>query len=210
MLRYSPATSWNRSEKLPRVHKLAYIDENAILIGEVVVESKAVVMPGVVIRADEGCPIIIGEGTNVQDGVIMHALKGTAIEIGKYCSIAHGAVVHGPCRIGEGTFSGFNTILLKSRIGNNCFVSHGAMVIGVDVPDGKFIPTSHVVDSQEKVDALADIQSEMKEFAHEVLEVNGELLCGYRKMATRSVLGDVHDVHDVHERGSHSLFGNDF
>lgn len=89
MLRYSPATSWNHSEKLPRVHKLAYIDENAILIGEVVVHSKAVVMPGVVIRADEGCPIIIGEGTNVQDGVIMHALKGTAIEIGKYGCFAH-------------------------------------------------------------------------------------------------------------------------
>ena len=193
MLRHSPATSWNHSEKLPRVHELAYIDQNAILIGEVIVERNAVIFPGAVIRADEGCPIVIGAGTNVQDGVIMHGLKGSRIQVGRDCSIAHGAVVHGPCEIGDETFIGFNAVLLKATLGKNCFVSHGAMVIGAAVPENKFIPTGQVVDSQEKADALETITAGMKEFVHNVLEVNGELLRGYRKMAVRSILGDVHE-----------------
>ena len=207
MLRHSPATSWNHSEKLPRVHELSYIDQHAILIGEVIVERNAVILPGAVIRADEGCPIVIGEGTNVQDGVIMHGLKGSLIQVGRHCCIAHGAVVHGPCQLGDETFIGFNSILLKATLGNNCFVSHGAMVIGVEVPDNKFIPTGQVIDSQEKADALETISASMKEFVHEVLEVNGELLRGYRRMAVRNLLGDVHE--DVHEDEPHLVAINE-
>lgn len=188
MLRFSPATSWNHVEKYPRVHELAYIDQNAVLIGEVVIEKNAVILPGVIIRADEGCPIIIGESTNVQDGVIMHALKGSGIEIGRHCSIAHGAVVHGPCRLDDNCFVGFNAVLLKAHLGKRCFVSHGALVIGVEVPEGKFIPPGQLIDTQEKVQALADITGEMSGFAHEVLEVNEELLRGYRRMAVKEAL----------------------
>jgi len=190
MLRFSPATSWNHTEKLPRVHERAYIDRDAILIGEVLVEKDAVVLPGVVIRADEGCPIIIGEGSNVQDGVIMHALKGSGIEVGRRCSVAHGAVVHGPCRIGDNSFIGFNVVLLKADLGKNCFVSHGAMVIGVKIADGKFIPPGQLIDSGDKVAGLSNVAPEMNGFAHEVLEVNGELLEGYRRIAVREALGE--------------------
>ncbi|MCL6635202.1 MAG: transferase [Peptococcaceae bacterium] len=190
MIRYSPVTSWNHVEKLPVVHELAYVDPGAVLIGEVTVEKDAVILPGVVIRADEGCPIVIGKGTNVQDGVIMHALKGSGIDVGRHCSIAHGAVVHGPCRIGDNSFVGFNAVLLKAVLGKNCFVSHGAMVIGVEVPDGKFVPTGQVIDSREKVLALADITPEMAGFAEEVREVNEELLRGYRKMAVREAVAE--------------------
>lgn len=194
MLRYSPVTSWSHVERLPRVHELAYIDRNAVLIGEVFIEKSAVVLPGVVIRADEGCPIVIGEGTNVQDGVIMHALKGSGIDIGRHCSIAHGAVVHGPCRIEDHSFIGFNAVLLKAKLGKNCFVSHGAMVIGVEVPDNKFIPTGKLIDTQEKVISLENITAEMSEFADEVLKVNEELLRGYRKMAVRELFGETHET----------------
>jgi len=175
------------------VHELSYIDQSAILIGEVVVEKNAVILPGVVLRADEWSPIVIGEGSNVQDGVIMHGLKGSRIDIGKRCSIAHGAVVHGPCRIGDDSFVGFNAVLLKAILCKNCFVSHGAMVLGVEIPDGKFVPAGQVIDHHEKVASLADLSGEMKEFTREVLEVNGELLRGYRRMAVRSILGDVHE-----------------
>lgn len=182
MSRCNPVTSWNEAEKLPVINDLAYVDRSAVLIGEVVVERGAAIYPGAVIRADEGSPIVIGEGTNVQDGVIMHALKGTGIEVGAKCSIAHGAVVHGPCRVGEGTFVGFKAILLKTNIGSNCFISHGSMVIGVDVPDCKFIPAGQVIDSVEKVKGLNNTENEMREFAHEVQQVNEELLRGYKKI----------------------------
>ncbi len=179
MRRAAPVTSWSGEPALPSVHPEAYVDETAVLIGDVKLARGACVLPRVVLRADEGAPIVIGAGTNLQDGVIMHALLGTEVRIGERCSIAHGAIVHGPCELAENCFVGFGSVLLKVRAAPGCFISHRALVQGVDLPAGVLVPPGATITSQEQVAALGQVSPELRSFAHEVLEVNDALRRGY-------------------------------
>ena len=179
MARAAPITNWNSEPVRPTVDPSAHVDESAVLIGDVRLAAGVAVLPGVVLRADEGAPIVIGEGCNIQDGVIMHALLGTSIHIGPRCSVAHGAIVHGPCELAEGCFVGFGSILLKVRLGAGCFISHRALVQGVELPSGLLVPAGAIVTAQEQVADLPLVGDELRAFAHEVLEVNDALRRGY-------------------------------
>lgn len=190
MIRNSPLTSWNKETKIPNISDQAYVDRASVLIGDVTVERRAIVLPGAVLRADEGGPIIIGEGSNVQDGVIMHCLKGSSVLVGPNCSIAHGAVVHGPCQIEEGSFVGFNAVLLKCSVGPGCFISHGAQVLNVNIPQGLYVPPGTIVDSADKVMGLEPVTVEQREFAQAVIRVNDELRQGYKRLVVLSGSGD--------------------
>ncbi|MGZ4882153.1 MAG: hypothetical protein ACXV7G_14050, partial [Halobacteriota archaeon] len=139
--------------------------------------------PNVSIRGDEGGPIVIGSGSNVQDNVVMHALKGEAIRIGQEVCVTHAAVVHGPCTIGDQSFIGFGVIIFKANIGCDCFVSTRALVAGVDLPDGKFVSAAQVVDSGAKVARLGAVPESQRELAAEVVEVNKEFAHAYQLLA---------------------------
>ncbi|MCL4439752.1 MAG: transferase [Firmicutes bacterium] len=175
----SPVTTWSGEIKRPIIHPTAYIHHSAIIIGDVQIDKNVIICPGVVLRADEGSPIIIGEGSNIQDGVIMHCLKGSSIEVGDRCSIAHGAVVHGPCVLGGETFVGFNSVVHGARLGAGCFVSHCAMVTNVDLPDATLVPAGRMFQSQDEVHNLPTTGSSEREFNIKVLSVNEELRRGY-------------------------------
>lgn len=180
MLLTAPEVSWRRSG-FPVVGPGVFVHKTAVLIGEVIVKGGAIIYPLAVIRADEGSPVIIEENTNVQDGVIIHCLKGGKVIIGPKCSLAHGAIIHGPCEIGEGTFVGFRAMIIKSCLGRGCFVGHGALVEGVEVPDYKFIPPHAVITKPEDVATLEEVSQEQREFALEVLKVNQELCSAYNQ-----------------------------
>lgn len=179
MFKLSPKTSWNSNECLPTIANTAYVDEMAAIIGDVRIGEEVYVGPCVSLRADEASPIIIGDKCNIQDGVIFHGLMGSSIELGKKISIAHGAVIHGPMKIGDESFVGFNSVVHASTLGKKCFVGHAAAVIGVKLPDGKFVPHGAVIDSQEKADALGGVPEALKHFNDEVVEVNREFAKSY-------------------------------
>ena len=179
MLKANPKTSWNSNECLPSVAATAYVDESAMVIGDVRIGEEVYVAPCVSLRADEANPIIIGDECNIQDGVIFHGLMGSCIELGKKISIAHGAVIHGPMKIGDESFVGFNSVVHASTLGKKCFVGHAAAVIGVKLADGKFVPHGSVIDAQEKADALGPVPDALKHFNDEVVEVNREFAKSY-------------------------------
>lgn len=181
-LESSPVTTWSGENCRPQVHPAAYIHHTAVLIGDVRIENNVIICPGVVLRADEGSPIIIREGSNIQDGVIMHCLKGSSIEIGARCSVAHGAVVHGPCVIGEESFIGFNAVVHQARLGTKCFVSHCALVTGVDLPGSALVPAGKMLESQDQVDLLPKAGEDERSFNNKVLSVNDELRRGYKNI----------------------------
>jgi carbonic anhydrase/acetyltransferase-like protein (isoleucine patch superfamily) len=181
LLRYNPPASWNQKPVLPSVAPDAYVDQSAVVIGAVTLGPRVIVCPGAVIRGDEGNPIVIGPDTNIQDAVVIHALKDTKVEIGSRCSVAHGAIVHGPCTIGPGTFIGFRAVLLKTNIGDGCFVGHGAMVLGVDIPKDRYVPPGAIITTESEVQRLTPVPDNLRAFMHEVLEVNAELVKGYRE-----------------------------
>ena len=75
--------------KTPRIHPSAYVDQDAVLIGDVEVGEECMILPGAVIRADHGTTRI-GNRSNVQDNVVIHT---GGVDIGEDVTIGHAAVV---------------------------------------------------------------------------------------------------------------------
>jgi SulP family sulfate permease len=179
----------------PLVARGAYVHPAATVIGRVVVGDRAHIAADTSVRADEGAPFHIGPNTNVQDGVVLHALKDKrvmvagepwAIYVGKNVSIAHDALVHGPCYIGDDTFVGFKAVVHDSIVGSHCFIGIGAVVVGVEVPDGRFVPHGKIVDSADAVDGLPLVSDVHKEFNEDVVEVNRGLAVAYHALDRES------------------------
>jgi sulfate permease, SulP family len=174
----------------PLVATSAYVHPAATVIGRVVLGEHVHIAADTSVRADEGSPFHIGANTNVQDGVVMHALKDKrvmvagepwAIYVGKNVSLAHDALIHGPCYIGDETFVGFKAVVHDSVVGAHCFIGIGAVVVGVEIPDGRFVPHGSIVDSADAVDALPPVSEMHKEFNEDVVEVNRGLAVAYHR-----------------------------
>jgi SulP family sulfate permease len=186
------------------VPRTAFVHPDATVIGRVVLGDHVHVAAGTSVRADEGSPFHIGESSNVQDGVVIHALENRrvrvhgeewAVYVGRNVSIAHGALVHGPCYVGDGTFIGFQAVVHDSIVGAGCWIGIGAIVVGVEVPDGRLVPHGAIIDTADKVDALSPVTEGQREFAEDVVHVNRGLAAAYhehrrvpgREAAPRSV-----------------------
>jgi SulP family sulfate permease len=171
-----------------RLAPSAYIHDKASVIGDVVLGDHVNVAASASVRADEGTPFFIGSSSNIQDGVVIHALKDRyvqvggeewAVYVGRNVSMAHDALVHGPCYIGDGSFIGFKAVVHDSVIGERCFIGIGAVVVGVEIPDGKFVPHGMIIDSAAKVADLPPSSEAHMHFNEDVVEVNRGLAAAY-------------------------------
>ena len=122
----------------PRVGKNVFIDESAIVIGDVVIGDDVSIWPATVIRGDVES-IHIGDGTNVQDGSVLHvshagdySAEGHPLIIGKGVTIGHRAVVHA-CTVGDCCLIGIGAIIMDDAALED-YVMLGA---GALVPPGK-------------------------------------------------------------------------
>lgn len=123
----------------PRVAAMAWVAENAQVMGDVVIGDGASVWFGVTARGDTDT-ITIGAGSNVQDGSVLHADVGVPLTIGADVTVGHQAMLHG-CTIGDGSLIGIGAIVLnRARIGRHCLVGAGSLVTeGKEFPDGSMI-----------------------------------------------------------------------
>ncbi len=118
----------------PAVHPTAYVASTARIFGDVVVEASAVVMFGVVIRAETD-RIVVGEETNLQDNVVLHTDYGHPALIGRRVTVGHLALVHGAV-IGDHCLIGMGAIALNGSVmGEGSWLAAGS-VLG----EGKEIP----------------------------------------------------------------------
>ena len=113
----------------PSVAPTAFIDESAVLIGDVVVGEQASIWCQVTVRADTS-RVTIGDETNIQDNSCLHEDADAPLNIGNGVVVGHSCTVHGcdvedDCLIGMGA-----TILSKARIGAGSIVAAGAVVLG--------------------------------------------------------------------------------
>jgi SulP family sulfate permease len=173
----------------PTIAQTAYVHPQASVIGHVVLGDNVHIAAGSSVRADEGTPFFIGDNSNIQDGVVLHALKEKhvvvgqekwAIYVGRNVSMAHDALVHGPCYVGDDTFIGFKAVVHDAVVGRGCFIGIGAVVVGVTVPSERFVPHGHIVDRQDKVDALPLVSQAQHHFNEDVVDVNRGLAAAYR------------------------------
>ncbi|CAA9890885.1 conserved hypothetical protein [Candidatus Methylobacter favarea] len=118
----------------PKIGRSVYIDDSAVVIGNVTIEDDVSIWPTVVIRGDVES-VKIGEGTNVQDGSILHVThygdftdKGYPLSIGKGVTIGHRAVVHA-CTIGDYCLVGMGAIIMDDAVlEDHVMLGAGALV----------------------------------------------------------------------------------
>jgi carbonic anhydrase len=197
-------TPWNSKPVAPVIDRTAYVHPYSSIIGAVKIGPNVMVSPFASVRGDEGMPIFIGEDSNVQDGVVVHALetvddkgnpkniyvvngKNYAVYVGKRVSLAHKSQVHGPSYVEDDTFIGMQAFVFKSHIGKGCVLEPKSAAIGVDIPDGKYIPAGVVITKQSDAQALGNVADDPN-YAYKttnaaVVEVNVNLAKGYNKAA---------------------------
>ena len=111
----------------PKVHHTAFVASTARVFGDVVIGIQAVVMFGVVIRAETD-RVVVGEESNIQDNSVLHTDRGYPTLIGRRVTVGHLALVHG------------------GVVGNNCLVGMGAVVLnGAVMGEGSWLAAGSVL-----------------------------------------------------------------
>jgi carbonic anhydrase/acetyltransferase-like protein (isoleucine patch superfamily) len=104
-----------------------YVAEDARVLADVTLGEDASIWFACVVRGDDA-PIRIGARTNIQDGTIVHADPGVPNEIGTGTTVGHRCVLHGS-KIGDNCLIGMGAILLSgSQIGDESLIAAGAVV----------------------------------------------------------------------------------
>jgi carbonic anhydrase/acetyltransferase-like protein (isoleucine patch superfamily) len=189
----------------PVIDPSTFVHPLAAVIGNVILGRNILVSPMASIRGDEGQPLFVGDDSNVQDGVVIHALETEmngkpveknlrevggqryAVYVGRRVSLAHQAQIHGPAVVMDDTFVGMKSLVFRSEVGRNCVIEPGAILMGVCVAEGRFVPAGSVVRTQAAADALPAITDEypMRGLNRGVVHVNRELARGYLAASLR-------------------------
>ncbi|HEV2287743.1 MAG TPA: gamma carbonic anhydrase family protein [Candidatus Acidoferrales bacterium] len=123
--------------RTPQIAASAYIDESAVVIGDVQIGEHSSVWPGVVIRGDVHY-IRIGARTNIQDGSVLHVMRDQhPLVLGDNVTVGHGVLLHG-CTIESRCLIGMGSIILNgAKIGAGSMIAAGTLVTeGAVVPPG--------------------------------------------------------------------------
>jgi len=169
----------------PTIHETAQVNPFSTVVGNVFVGSDVVIAPGSSVRANEGSPFYLGDGSNVQEGVMIHGLpqgnvlgdnqKPYSVWIGQQVTLAHMALVHGPAYIGDGCFVGFRSTVFNARIGNGCIVMMHVLIQDVEVPPGRFVPSGSIITTQQQADRLPTVQSVDVNFSTQIVGITDAL-----------------------------------
>jgi carbonic anhydrase/acetyltransferase-like protein (isoleucine patch superfamily) len=123
---------------LPKVASSAYVDESAVVIGNVEIGEDASIWPMCSVRGDVNL-IRIGARSNIQDGSVIHVTHrfselpdGHATRVGSDVTVGHKVMLHGCtvedlCLIGMGS-----TVLDGAIIRSKVLLGAGSLV-----PEGK-------------------------------------------------------------------------
>jgi carbonic anhydrase/acetyltransferase-like protein (isoleucine patch superfamily) len=118
----------------PDIAAGVYVDETAVVIGNVSIGADSSVWPMAVVRGDVN-RISIGSRTNIQDGCVLHVTHshegrpgGYPLSIGNNVTVGHkvmlhGCNVHSSCLIGMGA-----TIMDGAEVQSHVLVGAGSLV----------------------------------------------------------------------------------
>ncbi|HZS12600.1 MAG TPA: gamma carbonic anhydrase family protein [Nitrospirales bacterium] len=124
----------------PTIAESAYIEETAVIIGDVVIGERSSVWFHTVVRGDVHY-IRIGDRTNVQDLCMLHVTHDThPLVIGHDVTIGHRVVLHG-CTVQDRVLIGMGAVIMDGAvIGEDSVVGAGALVTeGTVVPPKSLI-----------------------------------------------------------------------
>jgi carbonic anhydrase/acetyltransferase-like protein (isoleucine patch superfamily) len=112
----------------PDIHPSAYIDEQAMVGGQVTIGADSSVWPMCVLRGDVNS-IEIGQRTNIQDGSVLHvthdsefAEGGKPLLVGSDVTVGHKVILHA-CTIEDLCMIGMGSVVLDGAV-----IRAGAMI----------------------------------------------------------------------------------
>ena len=156
------------NDNQPKIGESVYIDDSAVVIGDVTLGDDVSIWPAAVVRGDVES-ITIGDGTNVQDGSVLHVShagrfsdQGHPLIIGKCVTIGHNAVVHA-CTVGDYCLIGIGAIILDDAVLED-YVMLGA---GALIPSGKRLESGYlyVGSPARQARPLKDAEKEFLEYS---------------------------------------------
>jgi carbonic anhydrase/acetyltransferase-like protein (isoleucine patch superfamily) len=119
---------------VPKFGERCFIDDSAVLVGDIECGDDVGIWPLVAARGDVN-HIRIGNSSNVQDGTVLHVTRRTTAHPDGF-----------PLIIGEEVTIGHKCMLHGCRLGNRILVGMGAIIMdGVVVEDEVFIAAGSVV-----------------------------------------------------------------
>jgi carbonic anhydrase/acetyltransferase-like protein (isoleucine patch superfamily) len=122
------------AEFKPEIHPSAYVDDTALIIGQVKLEADSSVWPMAVIRGDINA-VSIGQRSNIQDGTIIHVThagkfnpEGFTTRVGNDVTVGHRCILHG-CTIQDNCLIGMGVCLMDGVIvESNVIIGAGSLV----------------------------------------------------------------------------------
>ena len=124
----------NFQDKEPQIHPTAFVDDTALVLGNVHIGENSSIWPMTVVRGDVNT-IQIGAYTNIQDNSVLHVTHdgpynpgGYDLKIGNNVTVGHRVILHG-CHIGDSCLIGMGaTIMDGVTIEPNNLIAAGSLV----------------------------------------------------------------------------------
>jgi len=119
---------------LPSIGDSCYIDESAVIVGDVSLAKDVSVWPLVAARGDVNI-ITIGARSNIQDGTVLHVTRkssnnplGNPLIIGEDVTVGHKCMLHG-CTLGNRILVGMGAIIMDGvTVEDDVFIGAGSLV----------------------------------------------------------------------------------
>ena len=120
--------------KQPQIGNKVFIEETAVLYGDITIGEDSSIWPLVAARGDVNT-MVIGKRTNIQDGTVLHVTRRSAsnpdghpLTIGDDVTIGHKAMLHGCC-VGNRILIGMGAIIMDGAvIGDDIIIGAGSLV----------------------------------------------------------------------------------
>lgn len=118
----------------PQQGARCYIDDSAVVVGDVSLGDDVSIWPLVAARGDVNS-MRIGDRSNVQDGTVLHVTRKTAVNpdghpliIGEDVTVGHHCMLHG-CQLGNRILVGMGAIIMDGvMVEDDVFIGAGTLV----------------------------------------------------------------------------------
>ena len=171
-------------EETPIIGERVFVDDSAVIIGDVNIGDDSSVWPITTVRGDVN-KIRIGRRSNIQDGSVLHVThphpsmpNGYGLMIGNNVTVGHKVILHG-CTVGDDCLIGMGSIVMDGAVlHQNVFLGAGSLV-----PPGKVLESGYLWlgSPVKRIRLLKDSELEWIEYsAKHYVELKDKHLAGSR------------------------------
>ena len=164
----------------PSLGLAVYIDDSAVLGGDITLADDVSIWPLVAARGDVNT-ITIGARTNIQDGTVLHVTRkstenpeGNLLAIGEDVTVGHKCMLHG-CVLGDRILVGMGTIIMDGAVvEDDVFIGAGSLVPPNKVLNSGYLYVGNPV---KQIRLLKESESDfLKQSAINYVELKNEYL----------------------------------